>query len=192
MAEQKPLSLRACAKILGVSPEAVSQAVKSGRLRACVVRDHRDQPKISDVEVAKREWAARTDLSRAPGYVRERAERRAGGIERRPGLEGVDVPDELSLSEESAREKHWKARIAELDFRERAGELVDATEMEAHIADAFTKVRTRLLGVPTRAKQQLPHLAAGDIAVLDRLLREALEALVLEMDQPEMQEAVGA
>jgi len=37
--------------------------------------------------------------------------------------------------------------------------------------------RTHLLGLPTRAKQRLPHLSNADLGVLDGLVRESLEEL---------------
>lgn len=192
-----PISLRAYAKRRGVSAMAVSKAISSGRLRASVVRDERGQPKIADPDLADREWDAGTDHSRAPGYVKERASARAAGVPPpgpipaplpasaprvppAPG-EAIQEPENLSLSLESAREKFWKAQTAEADYRERIGELVDAKEMAALIADAFTRTKTRLLAVPTRARQLLPQLGAPDVAVLDSIVREALEELVVEL-----------
>ena len=62
---QPPISLRAYAKhraaagLPGCSPEAVSKAVKSGRLRDSVVLVD-GEPKIADPELADREWAERS------------------------------------------------------------------------------------------------------------------------------------
>lgn len=158
---------------------AVSKAVSSGRLVASVVRV-RGQPKIRDADLADREWDANTDLTRAPGYVKERADKRAGPAPR--NRDSVSEPADLSLSGESAREKFWKAQIAELDYRERLGELVDAEEMRAKLVDVVTGCKARLLGLPTRAKQQCPHLSITDIGTLDGLVREALEALAVEWE----------
>ena len=191
---QAPMSLRDYARRRGVSPMAVSRAVTAGRLTKSVVRDAKGDPKIADADLADREWEATTDYSRAPGTVKERAaaERldgahgtvagRKSAARPRPAVVDDGMPEELSLAEESAKEKHWKARIAELEFRERSGELVDAKAMEAKLADMFTTVRTKLLGLPTRAKQQLPHLTASDVTLLDSLVREALEGLAVDLE----------
>lgn len=197
-----PISLRAYAKLRGVSAMSVSRAVSAGRLKASVVRDEHGQPKIADVALADREWEAATDYSKAPAAVKQQAaERQRAKTDRpaapvkpaaaaapsppaaRPRSPADDEPGApLSLAEESAREKHWRARIAELEFKKRAEELVDAKAMKAQLSDSFTKVRTRLLGLPTRAKQQLPHLTIADIGTLDSLVREALEALTIELE----------
>jgi hypothetical protein len=39
------------------------------------------------------------------------------------------------------------------------------------------QARTTLLGLPTRARQRLPHLGAADLVVLEGLVREVLEEL---------------
>jgi phage terminase Nu1 subunit (DNA packaging protein) len=186
------MSLRAYARHRGCSLNAVQTAIRAGRLQESVTRNDRGQPKIANPELADREWEATTDYSKAPGAVKAAAAARAqghtvsergqtpNGRSRVP--DGVAVPSELSLAEESAREKFWRAHLAELEFRRRSGELVDATQMQARIADVFTRVRTRLLGLPTRAKQQIPHLEIADVNLLDSLVREALEALAVELE----------
>jgi hypothetical protein len=83
----------------------------------------------------------------------------------------------LTLAEASAQEKRWKAKTAELDYRERAGELVSAADVATRTGNLFTLCRTRLLGVPSKAKALLPHLTLQDIARLEDLLRESLEEL---------------
>jgi hypothetical protein len=55
-----PISLSAYARHRGVTPAAVQKAVATGRLRASVARDDRGAPRIADVELADREWSART------------------------------------------------------------------------------------------------------------------------------------
>lgn len=161
------LSLRAYARRRGVSPEAVSKAIQVGRLRESVVRV-RGAPKIRDPDLADREWAASTDLTRAAADIARRADRPAG----EPG-----AGDDLVLSEELAREKHWKANLAELEYRERKGELVEAKDVAKKLTDIIAICRGKLLGIPTRLRQSLPHLSVQDVAKAEELVREALEDL---------------
>jgi phage terminase Nu1 subunit (DNA packaging protein) len=42
---------------------------------------------------------------------------------------------------------------------------------------AVNMTRTKILGVPSRAKQQIPHLTPDEIELIRDLLREALEEL---------------
>jgi phage terminase Nu1 subunit (DNA packaging protein) len=175
------MSQRAYGKRRGVSHVAVQRAVNSGRLRASVNEDGQ----IVDPDLADREWDAATDLSKAPGYVRERAAARAAPA---PAFDVVgvigpetDAPPSaragMTLAEASAVEKVWKARQAELNYRQDAGELVPARDVDAKLQDVFRTCRTKLLGLPSRARQALPHLTVADLGTIENLVREALEEL---------------
>jgi phage terminase Nu1 subunit (DNA packaging protein) len=153
-----PLSLRAYARRRGCSPEAVSKAITAGRLRESVVRVG-GQPKIRDPELADREWEASTDRTRSP-------------------IEAVHDPDgQLQLQAELARAKFWEANLKEQQFRTRESELVEAAVVEKKIAGVFSRVRGHLLGLPSRAKQAIPHLSAAEVVLLEQLVRESLTEL---------------
>lgn len=98
---------------------------------------------------------------------------------------------DFDVVRESAREKHWKANKAEIEYRERIGQLVDAEEMKTAVADAFVRVRGRLGGLPTRIRQQIPHLSADEVGVIESFVREALEELVLKLEDDEDDEDDG-
>jgi hypothetical protein len=55
-----------------------------------------------------------------------------------------------SLTDERRREKHYKARLAELEFRRRAGELADIATMERDVFAVFRAARDELLNIPHR------------------------------------------
>lgn len=162
-----PLSQRAYAARRGVSHMAVQRAIKAGRLKDCL----NDGGQIVDPDLADREWERKTDLSRAPIPVRQRA----AGVALGPAADdGEAVPD---MADASAREKHWRAKLAELKFRESASELVPAAGVKAELEGVFRSCRTKLLGIPSRARQLLPGLSLGDVAKIEALVREALEEL---------------
>lgn len=159
-----PMSLRAYAKRRGVSPEAVSKAITAGRLEKSVTRIG-GQPKISDPELADREWAAATQqrVDQAAPAPRDPPEY----IAHRTAREGAAARREAALAE-----------IAELELAERKGEFIRIDDARRDVMEKFTLVRTKLLGVPARLAQRFPDLAGGEvITVLDELMREALEEL---------------
>jgi hypothetical protein len=186
-------SLRAYARHRDVSPTAVHRAIESGRLVKCVVRDAAGKFRgITDLALADREWAESTDLTKAPMSVIVHTEQ-LGSPAATPGPAGADLPEpsaavleadseRLSLSTATAREKHWKAKTAELDYKKQIGELVDAKEVEARIVDEYSRVRTKMLGVARKAKAQLPHLTREDVTTIDNLIREVLEDLARATD----------
>jgi hypothetical protein len=178
-AKRSPISLRAYAKRRGVSAESVSKAVSDGRLKGSVVRVN-GAPKIADPDLADREWEANT---------RQRVDYRApaGGT---PPL-AVDESSAMATNSEAeelanyyvsrarreaaaARREGALADLAEMDVLERRGDLIPAADARAQVIDRYTVVKTKILGVPSRVAQRLPHVARADVAVIEDLLREAL------------------
>lgn len=179
--KRTPISLRAYAKRRGVSAESVSKAIAAGRLKDSVVRVG-GAPKIADPDLADREWEANT---------RQRVDHRAG-----PGGATLPVgePSAVATGSEAdelanyyvsrarreaamARKEAALADMAEIDVLERKGELVPVAEARARVIDKFTIVKTRILSVPSRVAQRLPHMTPADVQVMDDFLREALEEL---------------
>jgi phage terminase Nu1 subunit (DNA packaging protein) len=64
-----------------------------------------------------------------------------------------------------------------MDVLERRGELIPAADARAQVIDRYTVVKTKILGVPSRVAQRLPHVAPVDVRVIEDLLREALQEL---------------
>lgn len=148
----------------GVSPAAVSKAIESGRLKHCLVNAN-GKVRITSAAMADLEWDANTNQAKAPP---------AAGSATLP-LEPSDEPTSFNAAQTA--ERNWKAKLLEIEYRTRVSELVDAKEVEARIVDDYTRVKTKLLGVPRRVKAALPHLSTTDILTLDALIRESLEDL---------------
>jgi hypothetical protein len=157
------MSQRAYARRRGVSHVAVQRAIREGRISASVV-----EGRIIDPDLADREWDTYTDPTRLPARVIDQRSAAASGS---PAVAG------MSTVEAATADKFWKAKLSELKFRQEAGELVPAADVEHRLEDVFLSCRTRLLGLPSRARQALPHLTLEDLAVLEGLVREALEEL---------------
>lgn len=180
----------AYAKRRGVSAMAVSKAISTGRLRESVILID-GTAKIRDPDLADREWARNTDVSQAPTYVQEREAARAAAAATSPFAAhslvvsaGPARPPEESdpgseLSRAGAAVKLWDARMRELKYREAAGELVPAASVRAQLAKVFGACKTKLLGIPSQAKQALPHLSIADLEKLGEIVRESLEGLAL-------------
>jgi hypothetical protein len=164
-AKPAPLSQRAYAKLRRVSVEAVSKAIRDGRLRESVVIVA-GKPKIRDAELADREWAANTQ---------QRVDQPTAAPPRDPP---EYIAHRTNREGAAARRELAQAKLAELELAEREGKLIPIDVARRDVQEKFTLVRTKLLGVPTRLAQQMPELAGGELAVLiDQLLREALEEL---------------
>ncbi len=174
------MSLRAYAKRRGCTLAAVQKALAAGRLEESVVI-YRRQPAIGDPDLADREWADRT----RPRSSAEDDELEALASELEGEAVDPSAPD-AGISYNEARRRRevelWrqarsKREVDDLDLAVRRGELVTAREAAEAFAEIVSVAKTKLLGLPARIKQRLPHVATDDIKVIDDLMREALEGL---------------
>lgn len=91
-----------------------------------------------------------------------------------------EIPD---YNESRARAEYEKANILEMDRKKKEGELLDRAEVLKAWSDAVNASKTKLLALPTMAKQRIPHLDLEEIEILTELVREALEALASESEE---------
>ena len=191
----QPLSLRAYALRRGVSAEAVSKAVAAGRLDKSVARDKNGAPKIADPDLADREWEANTrqridrpaDIASSGDRVSltERNLVDLAARERHGNGNANNLPDGVPAYNVSqavraaaaARREVVQADLAEFELAAKRGRLIDADQARADVIAAYSVVKTRLLAVPSRVAQRLPHVARAVVPVVDELIREALEEL---------------
>lgn len=86
----------------------------------------------------------------------------------------------LKLEVERALLAREQRRKLEVERRKLEGELVEIAEVRQWVASMIATARTRLLGVPSKAKQRIPHLERTDVFEFEELIREALEGLADE------------
>jgi phage terminase Nu1 subunit (DNA packaging protein) len=128
-------------------------------------------------------------MSRAPvAYKQRESDRNSDGTVGVPGEAPSDdlgsVPGgKLSLADATAQEKAWKARLAELQYREKSGVLVDARQVELKTVEVFTRCRTKLLGVPAKLKASCPELTRAQLLAIDAAIRQSCEELAAATDE---------
>jgi hypothetical protein len=136
-----------------------------------------NDPKIADPDLADQEWIENTDPSQqrsVPILAGARFyEPTASGV---PGPALAPRPPESPQTGQQ-RLTSAKADLAELELAKAAGLLVVARDVKQRLVAEFTECKTKLLAIPSRARQQLPHLTNADVAALEKLVREALENL---------------
>lgn len=148
----RTLSLRTFATQLGVSVNAVSKAVKSGRLMASIGRNPKGDPVVRDVELAKKEWSANASkVTKAGGATLSEAQRQVA-VERAKGM-----------------------RLANLQKRRR---LIPVDEAKREAFDAARTIRESILNLPARLSAELAAETDANKVhlLLDRELRQALGA----------------
>lgn len=159
----EPVGLRAYARhrkaagLAGGTLRAVQVAIRDCRLSTSLTPDRK---KIASIAAADAEWDATTQVDRIP----------LSG----PTATGTQPPD---LQESRARREAAEAALAEIELAEKRGELVLAKDVEARLVGVFSRCKTKLLGVPSRARQRDPGLTGPQVDLFDELIREALDDL---------------
>jgi phage terminase Nu1 subunit (DNA packaging protein) len=159
------MGVREYARHRDISHVAVLGAIRTGRLSTSVTRNEKGKPMI-DSEKADKEW--------------------------QPGIRELfkDAERSLELDENGEKKAHvkkfanaradregYKAKIARLEYREAAGKLVNAEVVKREWVAIGSRIRTKLLGVPTKLKQKTPDLSDEQFQALEGIIREALEGL---------------
>jgi hypothetical protein len=89
-----------------------------------------------------------------------------------------DAPEDLpDYTISRARSEYEKANLLELQRKTQEGLLLRREDVELAWGQAVNITRTRLLGVPSTAKQRIPHLEIEEVELLTTLIREALDEL---------------
>lgn len=185
----EPMGLREFGRFIDLSGEAIRKAIKTGRIPANLIGEitlgsGRTRPVIKDPEAAR----AAMDKNTSPNYRQDSAAisrgraavgRGVSGIEAQQAAAPVAAPagggSAPSIVQSRAITEAYKARLAKLEYEEKSGKLVNADEVKIRLSGMVSTARSRLLGVPSKAKGRIPHLTVDEIALLDELVREALE-----------------
>lgn len=174
------LSFRQYAKQRGVSPEAVSKAVRQGRISTQL--DEKGQRKINP-EVADREWAENTDHA-----MRKRqgeGSLKAGRSTSEPPAPEGEAPQAApalgpaSLAQSNAIKAAYEARIKKLEYEEKSGKLIDANKVKLDAFKVGRVVRDNLLNIPNDIAGKLA--AETDKKKIHIMLTEAITVALEEI-----------
>lgn len=191
------------AAYLGVSPAAVSKALKSGALDAAVRWDKHGSKQVAvivDIQLAVELWLARPG-ARAPALEggqrqaqpdpasRGKQESRAAGEEKRSSdpddrSEGEDAPREsgpgLSLTAARIKYEVFRAKREQLDYEMAAGRVINVEEAMRIFGRQIQEAKTAVMALGKHARSRIPHLTTDDVITIEDMCREALEGLAAE------------
>jgi len=171
------ISVGEAAKVLGLkSRGSIYRKIQRHELETVPGPD--GNPLIERDNLEQR-WAAitrtRTD---SPNPLRPAAERTKPQPKQPPPPPRAPEPEELPAYNDSrARSEYEKANLLELQRKTQEGLLLRREDVELAWGGAVNITRTRLLGVPSTAKQRIPHLEIEEVELLTTLIREALNEL---------------
>jgi excisionase family DNA binding protein len=175
------LSKTEAAKVLGVSRQAIYDAIKTGRLSVVETADGRS---MIASETMREEWAKSTQTRIGVGPSRDTGVKQLRSREERMAAPRITKTNEAipDYDESRARTEHLKAELLELERKQKEGLLVPAADVEAKWVEIVVLARTKIMGIPTKAKQRIPDLDVDAIGVLDEIVRETLEDLASEAE----------
>lgn len=167
------ITLTEFAKICGVSTEAVSKAVRVGRLSKSVTWSKANKPRLIP-ELAEQEWAANTDSAQQRVRAVPPPKAPEPEVEKTAGEQRTATFQQARTLREA-----YMARLAKLEYEEKTGSLVRADAVKNEAFRIARVVRDGILNIPDRI--------AGDLAAemdqfsihqkLTAELRRALEGL---------------
>jgi len=146
----------------------VESLVRRGRLPASTISD---RPVRLDSEKLMAEYLASVDPRHRPGFRKKAAAPPAS-----TGAITSSSPETMpDYNESRARSEFEKANLLELERKTKEGLLLKREDVDRAWGEAVTIAKTKLLAVPTRARQRIPHLTLEEIEDLTQLIREALQ-----------------
>lgn len=146
----------------GCSKQAVSKAVKAGRL---TLIDGKVDPEIAD-----REWARNTDPDQQARGAPEQFEVTQARVQASAPAAESDVlgPFDPTLVEAKARTEKLRADLLEMEIREKRGELIDADQARRVQFNLGRSARNGFLAIPSRLAPLLAPIT--DAAQIERML----------------------
>ena len=191
---RKALGLR------GATHVSVLRAIKNGRLQSPAVERQGKGWEI-DPALADEQWAQATDPAPRgtnagqgqgprPKIAASEGQAPTAKQDQQPAKPRPSRPPAQALADDSpepeeipryndsrARSEFEKANILEMDRKAKANTLLPREDVGQAWDAAVNITRTVMLGVPSKAKQRIPHLTPDEVAVLMDLIREALSGL---------------
>tara|TARA_R100001082_G_C4273526_1_gene120785 strand:- start:79 stop:585 length:507 start_codon:yes stop_codon:yes gene_type:complete len=157
------ITRKEAAEELGVTVQSIYMSVKRGKLTA--MEDANGNILINS-DTMRDELKKKSVGAQRIKRIDERNPRNSKTHE--------SIPD---YEESRARTEHLKAELLELDRKQKEQLLVSAAEVKNSWAQIISLARTKVLGIPSKAKQRIPDLDTSAMTCLEDIVRESLEDL---------------
>ena len=158
------ISFADLAKMKGVSRSAVSQKKRAGILNGAIVN-------VNGKDVLNKDEALRLWETNMVPHVSNL--KNVEGDNRKT-TNTDEIPD---FNTSRSKREAMMARLAEIDVEEREKVLVSAAAVKSSWAQIISLARTKVLGIPSKAKQRIPDLDTSAMTCLEDIVRESLEDL---------------
>lgn len=174
----------------GCSRQSVHVAIKQGKI-------HRNASGKIDSEAADASWRnPKTEGGRLPAGFKpkfpsdalaEKLKSLPNSQARMDSFDIEDKPDEQGNAMESymvakTRRELANAELAEMKAKQLRNELIPIEEFKSRMEKMIVASKSKILGLPSLLKTQMPHLTNQDLKHIDKVLRDSL----LELSETEL------
>ncbi len=166
------ISFADLAKLKNVSRSAVSQKKRAGILNDAI--EYVNGKPVLNKDEALRLWETNMVPNESQLTKPKPKERRGVDVGK---IDKEDIPD---FNTSRSKREAMMARLAEIDVEEREKVLVPSVDVESSWVQLVTIAKTKVLGIPTKAKQRIPDLDKNAMSLLDEIVRETLEDLAAQ------------
>lgn len=159
------------AKMMGVARPVITEAIRSGKIRAVVVEGRN----MVDADEAIPALRAHTD----PDMNRNGLGAGVSGDDELEGEESNEpgAPRKGSVASMREIQARYKTKLLKLEYEREVGLVVPIEVIDKRWQKIAGIVRTKILGVPSKARQRIPDLTQRMYTELEKLIYEALESL---------------
>jgi len=158
------ISFADLAKLKNVSRSAVSQKKRAGILNGAIVN-------VNGKDVLNKDEALRLWETNMVPHLSQLTKVEGNN---RNTTNTDEIPD---FNTSRSKREAMMARLAEIDVEEREKVLVSAAAVKTSWAQIISLARTKVLGIPSKAKQRIPDLDTSAMTCLEDIVRESLEDL---------------
>jgi hypothetical protein len=166
--------------------QSLKELVDRGVLTECVVRNEKGEAiGISGDRELWSEFSRKVRPKAPAGVSVTRSQGKPASVlnrapDRMPRSTGSDdLPD---YNESRARTEFERANLLELERRQKEGLLIERKVVETTWATIITTSKTKILGIPSRIRQRIPHLTLEEVQLITQLVEETLEELSQEAE----------
>lgn len=167
MSTPDEMTQRAFAEHIGKRPSYITELKQAGRI--VMSADGR--------RVMVAESLERIEATKSPDKAHV-AERHAQARGDEPAVE--ETAADASYAESRARRENFQAKLAELEYRRQAGELVELAAVQATVADICTVLRSGLETLPDVLAPQIAPVT--DESIVRARLAEEVELLLGQVE----------
>lgn len=184
--KKKLLTVPQYAAHRGKNEGAVRYAIREGKLSSSLVKD--GAKVLIDWRKADQEWIPRTEANDDPEIpVATKSKKNSKKTKSKSKIKKewdpenpYDVSMLVPIGVSKMRKEAYEAELARIKVEKENGLLVTAKDVESMWVKLGTITRSKVLGIPSKARQRIPEFTDSQYSVLEMIVREALEEISSE------------